>query len=112
MLQVPNMFPYDERASINEMVRTLAKKQGKLLDTPAELWAYFVERTRANLHCVLCFSPIGDSFRDRLRQFPSLINCCTIDWWVWGQRLCCVSVLCWPSSRGLIQSKCLATVLY
>ncbi len=35
------------------------------------------------MHCqVLCFSPIGDSFRDRLRQFPSIINCCTIDWWV------------------------------
>ena len=45
-----------------------------------ELWGYFVERTRANLHLVLCFSPIGDAFRERLRQFPSLINCCTIDW--------------------------------
>ena len=45
-----------------------------------ELWSFFVERTRANLHIVLCMSPIGDSFRDRLRQFPSLINCCTIDW--------------------------------
>ena len=34
---------------------------------------------RANLHVVLAFSPVGDSFRKRLRQFPSLINCCTID---------------------------------
>ncbi|KFM56765.1 Dynein heavy chain 7, axonemal, partial [Stegodyphus mimosarum] len=25
-------------------------------------------------------SPIGDSFRNRLRKFPSLVNCCTIDW--------------------------------
>jgi len=25
-------------------------------------------------------SPIGDAFRDRLRKFPSLVNCCTIDW--------------------------------
>ncbi|KAG7168085.1 Dynein heavy chain 3, axonemal-like 6, partial [Homarus americanus] len=25
-------------------------------------------------------SPIGDTFRTRLRMFPSLINCCTIDW--------------------------------
>jgi dynein heavy chain len=61
-------------------VRTAAKKAGRLLDTPSELWAYFVERTRANLHLVLCFSPIGDAFRERLREFPSLINCCTIDW--------------------------------
>ena len=25
-------------------------------------------------------SPIGEVFRARLRQFPSLVNCCTIDW--------------------------------
>ena len=25
-------------------------------------------------------SPIGEVFRSRLRQFPSLVNCCTIDW--------------------------------
>ena len=29
----------------------------------------------------VCFySPIGEIFRARLRQFPSLVNCCTIDW--------------------------------
>lgn len=42
--------------------------------------AYFVDKTRDNLHIVLAFSPIGDAFRERLRQFPSLVNCCTIDW--------------------------------
>jgi hypothetical protein len=47
-----------------------------------DLWNFFVDKTRENLHVVLCFSPIGDAFRDRLRQFPSLVNCCTIDWWV------------------------------
>ena len=24
--------------------------------------------------------PVGDAFRERLRKFPSLVNCCTIDW--------------------------------
>merc|ERR1719271_1115954 len=27
-------------------------------------------------------SPIGASFRNRLRGFPSLVNCCTIDWFM------------------------------
>lgn len=25
-------------------------------------------------------SPIGEPFRNRLRQYPALINCTTIDW--------------------------------
>ncbi len=25
-------------------------------------------------------SPVGNAFRERLRKFPSLVNCCTIDW--------------------------------
>ena len=61
-----------------EMVRPAASKRG--LETPVELWGYFVEQCRQRLHVVLCMSPIGNAFRDRLRQNPSLINCCTIDW--------------------------------
>ena len=31
-------------------------------------------------------SPIGDAFRTRLRKFPALVNCCTIDWFTaWPQ---------------------------
>ncbi|RZF38667.1 hypothetical protein LSTR_LSTR003473, partial [Laodelphax striatellus] len=31
-------------------------------------------------------SPIGEVFRARLRQFPELVNCCTIDWFsAWPQ---------------------------
>ena len=29
---------------------------------------------------MLCFSPIGEAFRTRVRNFPSLVNCTTIDW--------------------------------
>lgn len=28
----------------------------------------------------LIFSPIGEVFRARIRQFPALVNCSTIDW--------------------------------
>ena len=53
-------------------------KHGEL--SPLALFAFFVNRCKENLHVVVAFSPIGDAFRNRLRQFPSLINCCTIDW--------------------------------
>ena len=52
----------------------------KLESSPLMLYNYFIERVRKNLHIALTMSPIGDAFRNRLRMFPSIINCCTIDW--------------------------------
>jgi dynein heavy chain len=78
--EVPNLFPYDERAAVMEQCRVLAKTQNLNLETPTELWQFFIQKCRENLHIILCFSPIGEAFRERLRQFPSLVNCCTIDW--------------------------------
>uniref|UniRef100_A0A673XWI6 Dynein axonemal heavy chain 7 n=1 Tax=Salmo trutta TaxID=8032 RepID=A0A673XWI6_SALTR len=48
--------------------------------SPLSLFNMFLERCRSQLHVVLAMSPIGDTFRSRLRRFPALINCCTIDW--------------------------------
>ena len=61
------------------MVRAKAKKAGKDSNA-AEIYMYFVDQCRKNLHMVICMSPFGSAFRTRLRMFPSLVNCCTIDW--------------------------------
>lgn len=74
------MFPADEKAQIVEIARDKAAKEGKLLETMMEIWKYFVDKCKQNLHVMLCMSPVGQAFKDRLRQFPSLVNCCTIDW--------------------------------
>lgn len=79
--EVPNLFPADEKADVCELVRPIAKAEGKCSDgTPAQLFAFFVEKCKKNLHIVLCFSPIGEALRNRIRNFPSLVNCTTIDW--------------------------------
>lgn len=44
------------------------------------LFNLFVEITRDQLHIVIVMSPIGTNFRNRIRKFPALVNCCTIDW--------------------------------
>lgn len=77
--QVPNLYPKDEIVPLLDMIRTRAKKAGKD-GSIAELYIYFIELCRTNLHMVMCMSPFGDNFRTRLRMFPSLVNCCTIDW--------------------------------
>ncbi|XP_069761611.1 dynein axonemal heavy chain 3 isoform X2 [Narcine bancroftii] len=82
---VPNIFPADEKAELLEKMQSVARADGKRIETtPLSLYNYFIEKVKANLHVVLVMSPIGDAFRNRLRMFPSLINCCTIDWFqVW-----------------------------
>eukprot|EP00949_MAST-11_sp_MAST-11-sp1_P001615 g1615.t1 len=80
--QVPNIFAIDEKMEILDAMRTLAKKLpggGKDMSSN-DLWAFFQSRGKDNLHVVLAFSPIGNAFRTRLRKFPSLVNCTTIDW--------------------------------
>ncbi|XP_025835264.1 dynein heavy chain 2, axonemal-like [Agrilus planipennis] len=32
------------------------------------------------MHVILCMSPVGEAFRNRLRMYPALISCTTIDW--------------------------------
>ncbi|XP_063446016.1 dynein axonemal heavy chain 3-like isoform X5 [Mytilus trossulus] len=78
---VPNIFASDEKAELIEKMQAVARQEGKKMDaTPLAMYNYFIERVKKNLHIVLAMSPIGDAFRNRLRMFPSLINCCTIDW--------------------------------
>jgi hypothetical protein len=60
-------------------VRAAAKKAG-YQESQDSLYAFFLERVRTNLHVVVCHSPIGDTFRERCRMFPGLVNCTTIDW--------------------------------
>merc|ERR1719201_1136813 len=48
--------------------------------TKANIFGIYINRVKSCVHVVLAFSPMGDAFRTRLRMFPSLVNCCTIDW--------------------------------
>lgn len=51
-----------------------------------QLFQFFVHEVKAHLHVVLAFSPVGDAFRNRLRLFPSLVTCTTINWFtLWPQ---------------------------
>ena len=77
--EVPNLFAKDEVAMLTEKVAKRAKAAGRGLGME-ELYAFFVEECRRNLHMVLAMSPVGEAFRIRLRKFPSLVNCCTINW--------------------------------
>jgi len=77
--EIPNLFPQDEMDKIVGDMIPVCKDLG-IPETRDNCIATFIKRSRENLHIVLCMSPVGDALRIRCRQFPSLINCTTIDW--------------------------------
>uniref|UniRef100_A0A673U890 Dynein axonemal heavy chain 3 n=1 Tax=Suricata suricatta TaxID=37032 RepID=A0A673U890_SURSU len=78
---VPNIFPADEKAELVEKMQMAARTEGEKIEvTPLSMYNFFIERETNQVCFSLAMSPIGDAFRNRLRMFPSLINCCTIDW--------------------------------
>ncbi|XP_066453022.1 dynein axonemal heavy chain 1 isoform X2 [Eleutherodactylus coqui] len=76
---VPNLYGPEEQDQIVTVMKPVVQDLGQQ-PTKANLMAAYTRRVRGNIHTVLCMSPIGEVFRSRLRQFPSLVTCCTIDW--------------------------------
>ncbi|KPA86847.1 putative dynein heavy chain [Leptomonas pyrrhocoris] len=77
--EVPNLMQSDDIDQIVEAVRPYAVAAGKR-ETRNTIFSHFVSMCRDHVHIVLAMSPVGEQFRRRLRMFPSLVNCCTIDW--------------------------------
>ncbi|EFN66875.1 Dynein heavy chain 7, axonemal [Camponotus floridanus] len=81
--EVPNIYAADEKTEICEKMKKIDQQRERALQTdgsPAALFNLFVQICRDQLHIVVSMSPIGDAFRNRIRKFPALVNCCTIDW--------------------------------
>ncbi|KAK7201222.1 dynein heavy chain [Novymonas esmeraldas] len=77
--EVPNLMESEDVDQIVEAVRPYAVAAGKR-ETRTTIFSHFVSMCRDQVHIVLAMSPVGEQFRRRLRMFPSLVNCCTIDW--------------------------------
>ncbi|KAL4466850.1 hypothetical protein ABPG74_010447 [Tetrahymena malaccensis] len=73
--EVPNMLQKDEVEDIIQQLSQEAREH-KISD----IYQYFVEKVRSQMHIVLALSPVGNALRVRMRMFPSIVNCCTIDW--------------------------------
>ncbi|XP_032594376.1 dynein axonemal heavy chain 6 [Drosophila grimshawi] len=79
--EVPNLFEGDdyEKVILDCRDACTASKKDESCQRD-EIYKFFINRVRNNLHVVISMSPVGDAFRRRCRMFPSLVNCTTIDW--------------------------------
>ena len=68
--EVPNLFAPEEKAEILDRVQSTFRSDGRDLSGEgsfANLYNVFLQNIKRNLHVVLCMSPIGNAFRNRLR---------------------------------------------
>jgi dynein heavy chain len=77
--EIADLFPPEDVDNIVNLVRAACKSEG-IPDSSANCWKFFINRVRKNLHMCICFSPVGEDFRNRARKFPALINSTVIDW--------------------------------
>ena len=77
--EIPNLMLPEDKDEITNGVRPICN-QKKIVDTIENINNLFIDRVREYLHICLCMSPVGETLRVRCRQFPSLVNCCTLDW--------------------------------
>ena len=76
---VPNLYAAEDMEAISSACRIECQKR-KIPPTKLNVFAQYIVRVRRNIHLCVAMSPLGEAFRNRLRNFPSLVNCCTIDW--------------------------------
>ena len=82
--EIPNLY-----AEVEEITNILDQMKDANKNSPAyknftdtEIMLDFIAKAKTNVHLVLAMSPIGEDFKRRLRMFPSLVTCCTIDWFL------------------------------
>jgi dynein heavy chain len=76
---VPNLYKIEDMEPILNVGKNLCIAKNIQL-SKMNMFSQYLNRVRKNIHMVIAMSPLGEIFRSRLRKFPSLVNCCTIDW--------------------------------
>ncbi|XP_028393421.1 dynein heavy chain 6, axonemal-like isoform X2 [Dendronephthya gigantea] len=78
--EVPDMFSNEDKERIFISLGKNARSLGISNDKHA-VFDLFKQRVNDHIHYAVSMTPSGTLFRQRCRVYPSLINCCAIDWY-------------------------------
>ncbi|MCQ2815680.1 MAG: hypothetical protein MJ252_00290 [archaeon] len=76
---IPNIYKAEDIEQIKKAVHADVIGAG-LIDNINNNMYIYIKKVQSKIHIILAMSPVGEQFVTRLRMFPSLVNCCTIDW--------------------------------
>ncbi|KAJ1675219.1 dynein heavy chain, partial [Spiromyces aspiralis] len=80
--EVPGLFEGDEYAALITACREGAAKEGSMIDSQEELYAWFTRQVARNLHVVFTMNPPpeDEGLASRAATSPALFNRCVLDW--------------------------------
>ena len=78
--EITNLYSKEDLEQMQDSGVNQILSQKKIPINKDSIYQEFVECLRDSFHIILCMSPVGEQLRNRCRMFPSLVNCCTLDW--------------------------------
>jgi len=76
---VPNLYRPEDLEPIQKVGKDECMEKGIAI-TKMNMFMAYLGRIVKNIHMIVAMSPLGEVFRARLRNFPSLVTCSTLDW--------------------------------
>ena len=76
---VPNLYRPEDMEPILKVGKDECLDRGITI-TKMNMFSAYLSRVVKNMHMIVAMSPLGEIFRARLRSFPSLVTCSTLDW--------------------------------
>merc|ERR1719460_1420366 len=81
--EIAGLFQKDERDGMCGEVRNdFVKDCPNLEENLVNMYNYFLDRLRDNLHLVFCFSPVNAKFPIRAQKFPAVFSNVNINWFL------------------------------
>ena len=77
---VPGLFEGDEYTTLMQQCKEGISRNNLMVDNEEEMYKWFVENVRRNLHVVFTMNPASPDFHNRSATSPALFNRCVLDW--------------------------------
>ena len=76
---IMSLMTTEDMEAIQKALSPQLREMGQVVSA-SDITNLFLDRLYANLHIVLCFSPVGSTLRIQCRRFGSLVSGTTINW--------------------------------
>lgn len=76
---IPNLYKVEDIEEIQNVGKKECISKGIQVNK-MNMFTQYILRVKMNIHMIIAMSPLGEIFRTRIRMFPSLVNCSTLDW--------------------------------